>query len=54
MVTPNYFLKMGSQTKKRVSSFKWETHNRKKCGVHKMATPLGVIRVKLEQKLGKM
>ena len=57
MATPNHFLKMVFfvlNKKNESRLFKWETHNNQKCGVHKMATPLGTVRVKLEYKLGKM
>ena len=54
MATLNRCLKMVFFLNKKNESslFKWETHNSQKCGVHKMATPLGTVRVKLEYKLG--
>ena len=54
MATPNRFFKWFSNKQQKASlAHRVETHVEKH-GVHKMTTSLGIVRVKLEYKLGKM
>ena len=56
MATPNRFFSNGFPTTQQAESrlFEWGRAYERKARVHKMATPLGTVRVELEYKLGKM